>query len=57
MDVLSKTAKKIIKRIEQDITDRCGIGNEWEAIDDESKKEIRDEWQQIIVDEIRKFVF
>ena len=57
MDVLSKTAKRIIKRIEQDITDRCGIGNEWEAIDDESKKEIRDEWQQIIVDEIRKFVF
>lgn len=52
MDTLSKAAKKIIKLIEQDITDRSGIGNEWETIDDECKKEIRDEWQQIIVDEI-----
>lgn len=38
----------IIGDIIFDIKDRRGIGNEWDAIDDDIKKEIKEEWGIII---------
>lgn len=39
----------IINEIENDITSRDGIGNEWEMIDDDIKKEIKENWKKLIM--------
>jgi hypothetical protein len=41
-------AKEIVEKIVEDITDRAGIGNEWEQIDEDIQKDIIDEWMVII---------
>ncbi len=39
---LMKTAKKIFKVVEADLRDRRGIRHEWDAVDEEIQKEIRE---------------
>lgn len=40
-------AELIAAAIEGDIAGRNGIGGEWDAIDDETKLEIRENWTNI----------
>ncbi len=47
---LVKQANLIITAILYDLTDRKGIGNEWEAIDDEIQRDIKKEWRKKIVE-------
>jgi len=42
-------AAKIVKKIEEDILDRSGIGNELEACDGDIRREIRNTWKEIVV--------
>ncbi len=42
-------ADKIIKVIIDDISDRSGLQNEWDEIDEDIQKEIKDEWQRKIM--------
>lgn len=49
-----RVASMIAKRIKNDIADRSGIGNEWEAIDDALQSEILDTWRKIILEELAK---
>jgi hypothetical protein len=49
-----KTANKIVKRIVDDLTDRRGLRQEWEGIDDEIQKEIKSVWKKIIIEEMQK---
>ncbi len=45
---MSKLAKDIVAAIEYDFTDRRGLRQEWEGIDDDIQQDIRDEWERII---------
>lgn len=54
MDLKKKIAKDAVSMIVSDIECRKGIGNEWEAIDTGTQKEIRKEWVGIIVAAIAK---
>ncbi len=40
--------KKIVEAIIDDLSDRRGLGNEWEQIDEDVQKEIIDKWIGII---------
>ncbi len=42
---------RAVKRIVADISDRSGLGNEWDAIDNDTKKEIKAAWAKIIEEE------
>jgi len=42
-------AKLIVEFIITDIESRKGLGNEWESIDEEIQKEIKDEWTKRIM--------
>ncbi len=42
-------ATKIVKKIEEDILDRRGLGNELEQCDGDIRREIRNTWKEIIV--------
>jgi hypothetical protein len=54
-DTVTKTAKRICNRIAEDIRDRSGLGNAWEAIDEDIiKDEIFPIWREIIAEEIAK---
>lgn len=50
---LEKLARTIVKDLDTDIRDRCGLGNEWEAIDTDIRKEIMDGWAAAIVKRIQ----
>ena len=41
-------AKIAVNKILEDLTDRRGLRQAWEAIDDSIRTEIRAEWEQII---------
>ncbi len=47
-------AAKAVERIITDISDRSGLGNEWEQIDSGVQDEIRNQWSAIIIGEIQK---
>ena len=47
-------AQRIVKAIEKDLTNRCGLRQEWEQIDDTTKAEIRKTWILIIRDELSR---
>lgn len=47
--VNKKIAKKIVDEIIKDLTDRSGLQNVWDSIDDECKEDIKDEWVNIII--------
>jgi hypothetical protein len=41
-------AKRIVEKIEADFTDRRGLRQEWDNIDEQTKSEIRATWMDII---------
>ncbi len=41
-------AEKIVAGIERDFTDRRGLRQEWEQIDDDIQAEIREAWANIV---------
>ena len=41
-------AQHIVDDIIDDITDRCGIGNELEQMDSDCLEEMKDAWKEII---------
>ena len=43
-------SKLIIDRIIEDLSDRCGLGDEWDQIDDDIKDEIKEKWKDIVLD-------
>jgi hypothetical protein len=45
-------SKIIIGKIEQDLSDRAGLADQWHEIDDDIKQEIRNSWMEIIEKEI-----
>jgi hypothetical protein len=49
----STTASKIVARIEKDLCNRKGLGDEWDRIDPEIQQEIRETWRRLIRDELR----
>lgn len=42
-------AEKIVDKIIDDFTDRRGLRQEWENIDEEIQQEIRDTWIKIVL--------
>jgi hypothetical protein len=51
---MTQVARKIVRLIESDISDRSGLGDEWTNIDDDTRAEILDKWAGIIDREIGK---
>lgn len=51
---VSKEARDAVKQIIDDMTDRRGLRQEWDAIDDDIQKEIRETWQKIVHEAIVK---
>lgn len=52
---LNIAARRIFNRLDADISDRRGLGNEWEQISPNVKNvDIRRTWEQIITEEIEK---
>ena len=47
-------AQKIVQLLEDDLTDRRGLRQEFEAIDPDTQDEIRDTWAEIIRKELQK---
>lgn len=47
-------AQSIIAKLEFDLSDRRGIGQEWQSIDQETQYAIRDAWAQIVESELTK---
>jgi hypothetical protein len=45
---MNAQAEIIVDAIIRDLSDRRGLRHEWEAIDDDIKNEIRDEWLSIV---------
>ena len=45
---MRNVAKQIVKDILADLTNRRGLRQEWEQIDDDIQKEIIKEWQTIV---------
>lgn len=45
-----KRAEKIVNKIVLDITDRRGIKHEWNNIDEDIQKEIKEKWINIILE-------
>ena len=50
----TKIANKIVKAIIDDLCDRSGLQNEWEATDKDIRKEIEETWMQLVLDELEK---
>lgn len=42
-------AEKIVDKLIEDLTDRSGLQNEWDALDEETQAEIRGAWRDIIL--------
>jgi chromosome segregation ATPase len=54
---LNIVARRIFNRLDVDISDRRGLGNEWDQISPNVKNvEIRSAWEQIITEEIEKHI-
>lgn len=47
-------AKRIVKAIVDDFTDRRGLRQEWEHIDDETQAEISATWTALVRKELEK---
>ena len=41
-------ARKIVDEIVDDLSDRSGLGNKWDQIDEDVKNEIIDTWADIV---------
>jgi hypothetical protein len=53
MDHEERIAQRAVDNILKDLTDRSGLGNAWEDIDEDIQEEIKEEWRQIIIRELR----
>jgi hypothetical protein len=42
-------AQYIVDQIISDISDRCGLGNEWESIDGDTQDAIKEQWKYIAI--------
>ena len=52
-EIREKIARRIIKRLDYDISDRCGLKWEWAKIDKEvMEDELKPEWEKIIIEEL-----
>lgn len=49
---MSDKAERIVRAIVRDITDRRGLRQEWEQIDEKTRKEIRATWAAIVRKEL-----
>jgi hypothetical protein len=49
---LPEVGKRIVERLDIDISDRRGLKHEWMSIDEDIKEQLKDEWIQIICEEI-----
>lgn len=49
---IDKTVIRIVAAIERDFTDRRGLRQEWEQIDDEIQEEIRATWRKLVRKEL-----
>ena len=54
MATINELAEKAVSRIIDDLTDRRGLRQEWEQIDDEIQDEIRETWRDLVVDAWRE---
>ena len=45
--------ENIVDKIIDDLTDRGGLGNEWDQIDEDIQAEIKEEWVNIIKDSLK----
>lgn len=52
--ILDTVARKIVWKIVEDLSDRRGLRQEWEQIDKETQKEIKEKWGKIVKLEIEK---
>jgi hypothetical protein len=52
-DKMSKKSEKIVDKILNNLLDRCGIGNEIEACDDEVRQEMRQDLIKIVDKELK----
>lgn len=41
-------SEEVVEKIVSDLADRSGLGNEWDAIDELTKSEIKSKWRFII---------
>jgi Mor family transcriptional regulator len=49
---MSNHAKQIVNLIVDDLRDRAGLGDEWDAIDLETQDEIKEEWVELVEEEL-----
>jgi hypothetical protein len=45
-----QTAKKIVEALITDLTDRKGLGNMWEEIDQDIQEEIMTKWVSLVLE-------
>lgn len=50
MKIIEDQAKQAVAKIIYDLTDRSGLSNEWEAIDEDVQQEIIDKWRAIVAE-------
>jgi len=43
-----KVSKKIVHDLIDDLSDRSGIGNEWDEMDEETQEELIKKWESIV---------
>ncbi len=48
-------AESIVNDIIKDLTDRRGLRQEWECIDQDIQQEIRDEWKKIVLGHLSNY--
>ena len=51
---MEEIAKRIVAAILQDMTNRKGLRQEWDAIDDDTQDEIKAEWSAIVTRELSR---
>lgn len=51
---MSMTSSRIVNAIIKDLTDRSGLEQEWEMIDDDVRQEIRSAWERLCEDELQE---
>jgi len=53
MDHEERIATRCVDNILKDMTDRRGLRQEWDNIDEDIQEEIKEEWRQIIIRELK----
>lgn len=50
----SHTAKKIVEALITDLTDRRGLSDAWDSIDQETQEEIMTKWSNLVLETSRE---